>query len=308
MKPGIYPGLPMADYLTAPAVSASVLKTLLDECPAKAWHESWLNPSPSPKEATDGTDKGEVAHEIFLLGSESCVAVIDPDDHPAEKTHEIPKGWTNKSIRTARDEARLAGKIPILAHKMTEIRVMVDAAHSFIAGLRDTEPAIWQMFQPDGGDSELTIVAHEGDTLCRIRPDRISKDRMLVGHYKTTGTSAEPDRWGRTQFLEYYFGAAFYRRIIRTMFGVPSEPVYLVQETAEPYLCSLIGCDPHSMELGASKVAAGLAEWQRCAKNGRWPGYPNRTVYPEIPVWEDAKWEAREILSFEERLLLGTQA
>ena len=46
MKPGTYPGLPMAEYLAAPAVSASIVKTIISECPRAAWFESWLNPVP----------------------------------------------------------------------------------------------------------------------------------------------------------------------------------------------------------------------------------------------------------------------
>jgi hypothetical protein len=52
MKPGIYPGLSMAEYLAMPALSASLLQTMLEECPAAAWFDSWLNPKPRVDEAT----------------------------------------------------------------------------------------------------------------------------------------------------------------------------------------------------------------------------------------------------------------
>ena len=43
-------------------------------------------------------DAGTIAHEILLEGSQNCVTVIDPADHPAEKTGTTPSGWTNKSL------------------------------------------------------------------------------------------------------------------------------------------------------------------------------------------------------------------
>ena len=301
MKPGVYRGLAMADYLAMPAVSASILKTIIAECPQKARHESWLNPDLKISDATKASDTGSVAHGILLEGSEAGVEVIDPEDHPADKTGNIPTGWTNKSIKAARDAAIEDGKIPILVADMETIRAMVSEARRYLdEEVRPLEPAIWAAFQPDGGESETTIVWDEDGTLCRIRPDRLSADRKLVIDYKTTKTSAEPDRWGRTQMvgMGYYTSAAFYSRGIHATFGHEPAYCYLVQEQDAPFLCSLVGVDPHGLELGAAKIAYGLALWQACAKSGRWPGYPGRVCYPEIPQWEDARWMEREASDF----------
>ena len=73
MKPGTYPGLPMASYLAFPAVSASLVKTIIAECPRAAWWQSWLNPAYKP-DSNDAMDAGTVAHEILLEGSQNCVA------------------------------------------------------------------------------------------------------------------------------------------------------------------------------------------------------------------------------------------
>lgn len=314
--PGVYAGVPMDEYLRAPAVSASIIRTLLDECPRAAWFQSWLNPEPPDPDDTAASDKGSIAHQILLEGSQDCCVVIDPNDHATTSSGNVPTGWTNKSIRAARDEARHAGKIPILAPVMDEIGAMVRSAQSFIASLKDSDDAlavrVHQAFQPDGGDSELTVVWQDGPTLCRIRPDRTSNNRELVVDAKFTGTCAEPDAWGRTQMIRmgYYTSAAFYRRGIRQAFDVDvdADYVFLVVETVPPYLCSLVGVDPHGFELGSSKVAAGLDLWAQCVKRDRWPAYPSRVVYPEIPSWEDSRWEERQMVSLEERFALGSQA
>jgi hypothetical protein len=247
-----------------------------------------------------------------LEGSREGICVINPNEHLTEKTGNVPIGYGNKSIRNARDDARAAGKIPVLAPAMAEIDAMVNAAAEYIESLKPTEPAIWRAFQPDGGESELTMVWREipndagpGEVLCRMRPDRISLDRGVVVNYKTHGGSVEPDRWGRAQMVGagYYIGAAWYARGIHKLFGAEPTYVFLAQETTAPYLCSLVGCDPHAMDLGHQKCAAGLAEWQRCVRVGKWPGYLPRVVYPEIPAWEDQRWieQQAENINFAEQ-------
>ncbi len=286
----------MAEYLALQAVSASDIQTIVNECPAAAWYGSAFNPK-REVDNSDVADVGTVAHAILLEGSEAGVCVIDPNEHPAEKGGGIPSGWTNKSIRAARDGARASGLIPILAPQMAEIRAMVDAARAYIDSLRATEPAIWRAFQPDGGKSELTFKWTDGidtDILCKMRPDRISDDHGLIINYKTTATSVEPDRWGRGPFLDYYVGAAWYHRGIFMLYAKLIDYVYLVQSTAPPYLCSLIGVSPAAFELGRAKCQVGLRKWQQCVASNKWPGYPTRVCYPELPPWEIARFEEQQ--------------
>lgn len=301
MTPGVYPALPMADYLALPALSAGVVRTMVDRCPLAAWYESPLNPD-RVIDTSAATDTGSIAHAILLEGSRECVAVIDPRDHPAEKTGAIPEGWTNKSIREARDSARRAGKIPVLLSAMGEIDAMVAAAQAFIATLRDSEPAIWAAFQPNGGRSEVTMVWQEGDTLCKLRADRLADDHRVIVDYKTSAMSVEPDRWGRTQLvgMGYYVSAAWYQRGVRALSGVDPSYVFLCQEVEAPYLCSLVGLDPSGLALGDEKCGAGLRRWQECVRTGVWPAYPNRVCYPELPVWERNRWD-EQALSASER-------
>lgn len=296
MAPDVYRGISMDEYLNIQAVSASVIRTIINECPRAALHESWLNTS-RVNETSDTTDVGTIAHSILLEGSSDCVTVIDPEDHPAEKTGAIPNGWTNKSIRAARDEARRAGKIPVLPCDMEIIGAMVDSAWAYIASLRESEPAIWAAFQPDGGDSELTCVWDDDGTLCRMRPDRISKDRRVIIDPKFTKRAAEPDSWGRTQLspMGYRISAAFYRRGCRALFNTNPDYVFLVVEQEAPHLCSLVGVDPAGLAIGAEQVEHGLRSWRRCVNDASWPAYPRKVCYIEPAPWEMQQWEDRQI-------------
>ncbi|OGT54227.1 MAG: hypothetical protein A3E01_00120 [Gammaproteobacteria bacterium RIFCSPHIGHO2_12_FULL_63_22] len=291
----------MSEYLGLEAASASIIKRILGECPRAAWSESWLNPRRSVNN-NGASDRGTICHAILLEGSEDCLVAIDPRDHPAEKTGNVPDGWTNKSIRAARDEARAAGKIPILLDDHASIMNMVSATWEFLQTVKDTEPAIWAMFQPDGGSSEETVVWQDGQTLCKMRTDRWSADRGVICDYKTTERSVEPSSWGRSQLIGmgYYLSAAWYRRGAMAATGVQPDYVFLAQEVNPPYLCSLVGVEPAMLEAGAHMIEQGLMQWERCVESGQWPAYPNRVCYPETPAYMLAQWEAAEIREIEE--------
>lgn len=294
MKPGIYPGLPMAEYLAIDALSATPARTLLDECPAAGWFASKLN-AERPRDESDGMDLGTVAHSVLLEDSTECCVVIDPKDYPTKSNGNIPKGWTNNEIRAARDAARAAGKSPMFKSDFDNVMAMVGQARAFIKSLREAEPAVYQAFMPNGGDSEVTMVWDEGGTLCKLRCDCVANDYSIVTDYKTTAGSASPSKWGRTHMIGsgLYFNAAWYRRGIAALTGITPDYLFLVQENAAPYLCSLQGMDAETIALGDEKVAAALKQWRRCVTENAWPGYPARVCYPELPPWERLQWDSR---------------
>lgn len=295
-KPGVYPALAMSDYLSSPAVSASLVQDCLYRCPRAAWFNSWLNPLFVPDASSAAQNTGSIAHSILLEGNSDCVRAIDPLDYPAEKTGNIPGGWTNTAIRDARDDALRDGKIPVLVGQMSEIEAMVAEARRYIDSLQKAEPAIWALFQPSGGQSELTLAWDDAGTLCRIRPDRIAADHRLICDYKTGGTTAEPDTWGRTQMIRmgYYVSASFYRRGCKAIFGREPDYVYLVQEQEAPYLCSLVGVPPIGYEMGSIQIERGLNIWKDCVSRDRWPAYPARVCYPQFPAYEMLRVEEKE--------------
>lgn len=294
LKPGIYEGLSMEEYLAMPAASASLMCTLLEQCPRAAWYDSWLNPRRPERTSTAAQSVGTLAHALLLEGSVSKLEVVDPRDYPAKTTGNIPDGWTNQAIRARRDAVIMAGKIPVFPEVAAAIEGMVAEACLYLASVAPTEPAVHDLFQPGGGKSEVTIVWEEDGFLFRMRPDRLANALNLMGDVKTTKTLAEPDRWGRTQLfgMGYYVAAAFYRRGLKAATGKSADYVYLAQEQDAPFLCSLIGLDPMVKQLGDRKIERAMRTWKNCLKTGVWPGYPDRVAYPEAPVWEIAREEA----------------
>jgi hypothetical protein len=290
-------GMPLSEYLALPRVSASDVKNML-VCAKWAQYNSWLNPKRPPMTSTDAQGIGSLAHELLLEGSAANVQIIKPEDHPSKQTKKddppkIPKGWTNDSIRAARDSAIAAGMIPVLPWDMYAVTQMVDSAKEFIESLKDTVPEVWGAFRDGGGRSEITILWDDDGVPCRIRPDRLSTNGDVSVHYKTGGTSAEPEQWGRTQYVRmgYYLSAAFYGYGIEKVCGVQSQQIFLVQEQSPPFLCSLVGLDADGYRVAMQKIRFALEKWEECMEKNEWPGHDPIIQYPALPAWEDWSWQ-----------------
>ena len=263
---GIYPQMPMEEYLALDALSSSLCHTLLTRSPAHARYEQLHHTV-----ANAAMDLGTVVHRVLLEGHENGIALVEADN------------WRTKAAQTARDEARGAGKVPLLAMAMDEVRAMVEVAYRFI---QTTE--LDGMF--DRGKPEQTLLWREQDVPCKVRPDWLADDFRILVHYKTTQGSANPDSFiSRMVDMGYDVAAAFYARGVQQVCGVvPSQllTVFLVQEAEPPYACSLLGLAPSLMEIAVVKVERALHVWATCLAEQRWPAYPVQICYAEARPWQ----------------------
>lgn len=288
--PGIYSGIPfdvyLADPAPAPSLSSGGAHTLLTQSPAHAWADHPRNPARRPREDSDAMAIGTIAHELLLEGSEAQAAVIDPRDHAGVRGG-IPKGWTNDAIRKARDDARAAGKIPILLADMERVREMIEVARRFIASSQ-----IASIF--DRGEAEATVIANDGDLWMRARPDWMTHERDFVVHLKTTVGTAQPAAFirGRLFSLGYDVAVAFYEQAIALAAGKAPESCILVQEQMPPYACSLVGLDPSLADLAHRKVDHAKDLWRQCTTLGSFPAYSPRIHFAEPLPWQVAEVEA----------------
>lgn len=313
VEPGVYPDMTMAEYLSIAAVSSGVIRATVMETPFSGWFNSYLNATRPPDVAAESTDEAEddeepasegmnagtIIHSLLLENDWTKIQEIDPVNYPSQKKT-IPKGYTNNSIRLARDIAIAQGKVPILTHKLRNIEACVRSAQKYIDSLRYGEtPQAWRAFQPEWGRSEVTMVFDVDGVRCRMRPDRISNDYAVTVHVKTTKASAHPDIFSRGIMDRegYYISGGFYRLGTTILHRVNSETFFLVIETKPPYLCSLIGMDPAWHAYADSEVGRGMKLWQACVARNEWPGYPNCALYPELPPWKLARMEEIEIAS-----------
>jgi len=277
----------MAEYLAIPALSSGLCNTLLAYSPFHAKYET-DNRSDDP---SDASDAGTAIHSALLEGMDAIAALDFPD-------------WRTKAAKEARDAARAAGSIPMLAHKVERIGAAVGAAKNFIA-----RSELAGAF--DSGTPEQTLLWHEGAVLCKARPDWLSADRSLMIHLKTTQGSANPDSWIRNQLtpLGYDLALAFYERGLLAQDGVGMQTirsVFLVIEQEPPHGCSLVGLDPASHDLASRKADRAIRLWAECQRSGKFPCYPSRICYAEPLPWDAARFEEKEMQQpFSEKELAG---
>lgn len=300
MNPGFYPAsaLPMAQYLADPCIepslSSGAAHRIITRSPAHVYstHPRFGN---ADQEDTTATDIGSIAHDL-LLGGEGKICVIDPAEYRSKPTKDnpdgsVPVGWTNNSIRAARDESRDNGLVPILIGQMAGARAMANAARSFLA---DSEIA----GVLDEGEGESTMIWQEGETWFRARPDWMNWQQKIMLHYKTSQTSVRPEPFirGVMSSFGYDVSLAFYRRGFEALQGQADDwlHVILAQEQAHPYACSLIGLSPVMMALADDKVERAVAIWRACMKSGKWPAYSGSIHYAEPTAWQLAEAERQQ--------------
>jgi hypothetical protein len=275
MKSGFYSALAMRDYLDEKAFSAGLAQTLLDKSPLHAWTESPWNQD-RVREDNSTADMGTYAHAMLLEGGTDSLVICPFDD------------WRKKDAQTMRDDARAAGKLPILERKVDEVATMVQRANTFVASSE-----IVGLFS--SGEAEVTIIFDVGGVRCKVRPDWLSEDRKICLSYKTTPSSAAPDSWIRTQLPGYDVGIVLYERGVNSLSDDGGcRVVTLVQETKAPYSCSLIGLAPAWQALAESKLSLALATWKSCLEAGKWPAYSPRVHWAEPRPWMLAEIEERQ--------------
>jgi hypothetical protein len=268
------------DFDVRPALSSSIIKTLLERSPRHAWHQHpKLNPSWKPDDGDGKFDVGTVAHSIFLEGNENRVVVCDFGD------------WRKKEAQEARDRARDAGKIPLLTDQYDRVHELVLALGSTIGDF-DADPPLFQNGRP-----ERTITWEEDGVLCKARPDFLHDDLRTIDDLKTTGRLAAPER---VSWLVFGGGfdvqAAFYLRGLGAVApAARSREFRLVfVETERPYAVACYSLTPAALALANQKVDLALGIWKRCVESGAWPSYPRRVVHLEAPGWEENRVAERE--------------
>lgn len=261
-----------------PALSKSIIQTLLNESPAHARHNHpKLNPN-FTRAIEEKFDLGTVTHDLFLEGYDR-VAIVPFDD------------WRKKAAQELRDVARAHGQIPLLAKDAERVQDMLVALK---ARLKQAE-AIPSLFTD--GQPEQTIVWEDRGVLCKARLDWLRNDRTTIDDLKTTGASANPDAWCRKTLWSVGADvqACFYARGCEQVFGQRPEFRFVVIEAAPPYAMSVVAMGPAVLELAEKKIDWALDRWRRCLERDEWPAYPAQVAYAELPPWIESQWLAREL-------------
>jgi hypothetical protein len=263
-----------------PTLSASIAKLIVAKSPLHAWSaHPRLNPD-YKRDDDDRFDVGTVTHSILLEGNWDIVEVCEFDS------------WRTKDAKAQAEEARAAGKIPLLGKHYDEVAAMVHAVRMQLPTL-DVVPDVFC-----DGKPEQAVVWEQDGVVCRCLIDWLHDDYSAIDDLKTTSRSADPDAWTKTMFG---FGGdiqvAFHRAGVKAATGVEPEFRFLVAETTPPFAVSVVSLDPEALALANDRMNYAVKLWRECLETDSWPGYSSRVHYVSTPGYLEYAWlekEARE--------------
>lgn len=278
--------LPIAEYAAdrlpgcpQPTLNSSLANRLVERSEFHAW---WRHPR------LNDEYRQEPPSNIMNLGSAAHVLLLEPER--IDDIVPVPyEDWRTGAARELRDKALADGKIPLLQADADRAVLMAQRADLALNlspdldGLGQTVSELTYWWR----ETRVGIDGMEREAYCRARPDMVSRDGAIIISYKTTGQVAEPDAYLRHILnVGYDLQAAFEISAVEAVERVRvTHYVWLVQETEEPYACSLIGMSPALRHLALSRMDQAVLRWGEAIATDRWPGYPSRIAYPEVPSW-----------------------
>jgi hypothetical protein len=293
-KPGIYTGVPTADYFAdpapAPSLTQSVAKILLEKSPLHAWcAHPRLNPDYRRDDDTK-FDVGNIAHAL-LIGRGKELVVLDAFDD-----------WRTKEAKVRREEATAEGKHAVLGKHFALADRMVRAAREQL-DLR----GLGALFTE--GEGEVVTAWNERGIWFRQMLDWLTPDHRIVADYKTTGESAAPHALARKLAADgWHIQAAMAERGLDAL--EPADAgrrrfLFIVQEDEKPYALNVVEVRGGPMTMGRKMLGVAAGVWRQCVETNRFPGYALDIAVPEFPGWAEAQWLDREMGEFSNVLMAG---
>lgn len=269
-----------ADPCPAPSLSSHIAILAIEKSLHHAWRAHPKSPLFEHSTASAAADRGSAAHA--LLFGEDRICVVDAED------------YRTGAARTARDEARVQGRIPVLAKEFASIQAMIETAairFRYLHGGTFTceQSACWQA---DGGGWR------------RARLDTLSPDRTLIVDYKTTeGPVDALSCERRIADMGLQIQAAAYVDAVETLHPELRGRVRFIfqwQEQKPPYALSPpIEMSEAFLCLGRAQWNAAGALWDQALRHDAFPAYGSQPFLACPPPWELSRWEERERMAME---------
>lgn len=265
--PGVYDGIPDADYHADPVPGGSLSSTGARALLRSPAHYAWQQEHRAERAVFD---VGHAVHAV-VLGVGMGIERLEFDS------------FRSAAARDARDAARNDGKVPILEADWAPIAAMCDAvlAHPVARGLLE---------QP--GKAEQSVFAADPDTGVWLRgrvdflPDDLA-DRPTVLVDLKTAVTADPGAFGRSA-AEYGYDiqSQWYQHVLRLARGdTDTEFVFIVVEKQPPHPVCVIELDAEFAAIGRVRMRRAIDLFRACRDAGEWPGYEPITHLVGPPVW-----------------------
>lgn len=270
-KPGIYE-MSNEDYHADPCETPSLSST---------YARGLINTSPkhvkdaidNPKESTDAMEFGSAMHSMMLEGA-SNIELIDY------------KSFSGKAAQELRDDARAAGRIPMLSHRKVEADNMIDALKA--------HPVAPKLFLNGKAEQSLFWKDLTYGIWCRARLDWMPEKGDIFADYKSCA-SANPADISKSMYnYGYYQQADWYMRGISAL-GICPNPkfAFVFQESKPPHDVVVVQPDPTALAWGKVMNNKAMEIFYKSLRDDKWPGYSDGIVSIGLPGFADKQLQDR---------------
>ena len=280
---GWHDGLPMADYLADPAVSASRLWSLHEQTPAHLLAEI----ESGADVVTDAKALGTITHsavfepEVF----DDRYVVLGRCEGLKKDGDRCSNGGT--FYRDGQSFCGVKGHDPYAGAPMEPGLELVQESDRLSAARMKAalfgHPTARELLEAEGM-REVTGVCQDPKTglWLRIRPDELiyeppgtrSVFHSSVVNLKTTGKLAAPTKFPRdAERMGVYFKAAFYRLVIRELAFEPQNFFFPVVESFGEHQVIVYRLHEDALDIGESEVRLALDTLNHAVTTGEWPSY-----------------------------------
>jgi hypothetical protein len=246
------------DYHRHPSLSSSGARKLLaPSCPARFKYEQDNPPQPKTE-----LDIGKAAHRLVLGTGPEIVELRY-------------KNWMSNDVKRYANEAREAGKVPLLTREY-------EIVHAMAAKLRTS--TAFNYFT--NGAPEVSAFWTDPATRvnCRARFDWLPNygvplnptiSRLVIPDLKTSRSANPADIEKSVYQFGYYMQAAWYidAAMENGMGDIDTAFVLVVQEKTPPYLVSVVQIDPDAIRYGRERNHLARETFRDCKASGIWPDY-----------------------------------
>lgn len=266
-RPGIYRGVPLADYhgdiCEGPSISSSGLRTIFMESPAHYFVSSPYNDErdPDADKPSEAMILGRAAHHLFLEQKHfSTTFAVRPETIGGEAwqgNRKVCREWLA-------DQAK-AGLVVLTPEQYRRIIAMSKALAK--------EPLIQNGIL--AGKVEHSIFAKHPKTgvWLKARPDVIPTDAWDFVDLKTSAKIDDEDLQGVIGDFAYHMQGATIDMALELAIGARMNTFNLVFiESKEPHCVRIAEVKHDALAAGRDQCEAALALFAKCMRTGEWIG------------------------------------
>lgn len=277
-QPGMFFDVDCEDYFAdpcpSPSLNNSLIGVLLDQSPlhVAARHPKLMSDADRAAKAiekdTEARCVGSVVHRL-ALGQGKSYEVIDAEN------------YRTKDARRMRDDAKEAGRVPILAEAFQKAEEMSPRIRQAIDDCLLGEPFVSEVV------IAWKITTPHGDVWCRAMIDAWCPSLNIALDVKSTTDASAKALEKHIGNMGYDTQNAWYTKGLEYLTNQHGKVRFInvFCETGSPFATHSIELDPAWRDSAWDLCEEAVDLFGRCLKLNKWPGYPRspRTISP--PDW-----------------------